>query len=885
MRKRKVLQRLTMVLLVVALLVSLVLPALAGDTPTFGVNMQRTRRINSSAALFQGYALYSPTASYYPISPGLQSYSTPTEYTDSGTHVVLAYASEGDDGYLYGMQESNNAIGGLWGGPIAFSTPNAEDAAGVSGPTTGPVIVANNGSMTIGNYTSIGVGKYLYAWSNQYISSQTDAANISNCVWNEIRGNPGNTLYQVAMSPAITNTVTWTGTDGSGNTVTWQAPAAVCGSWDGGVISEPVSKPSNVYFFIPPGYYTTQTDPNSGVANITSSPTYISGGFDGIGTNGDGAVVFGVSGISDPWMIAMDPATGKVATFGGGPGQQQILATGVSSSAIYSSGGHLYVTDNAGNLYCFNQDGSLLKADYVGGTTADNISNIALGGNYLYAVQDGLTRIYAYDRANTGNPLQQEGSWAPGNGDQMYSPSLVYSPQDNYSNIYLGSSSGALYSLAFGTPPAILTSDGSGEFINQYDFFGDAFSGTPLQPYGTVLADCGSDHLLAAWTNSAGQSGTGGIEYWAQSPYSAKAYFTQNVSSGTPVTYVLPSASVTLIANTIPVDTTTGVQYQDTSGVTGANWGPSAAGSMIAGPNDKNGMPSYWYMPLTAPSNPGKYTITVTATDSANQTATATATLTVENTIHNGSSTMVNGQYLQVISYGLPGGYDNAHDPRPCPYLTGNLYNAGATETKLGDYIHCQEIIPDSDILGKAPNPMPGKAKLDGIYWGEWQVEYENGWPHLYTISGTSPPTITYPKGSMGPAPDYETLINYPTTQMFEENSTEMGGSNMEAQFNTKEDWAGFKPHGNNYEITTNPWNGKTTEDLINPITGYSVSSQAWVTALYEYDPPPPPKGPAPPPDYFPEAVQYNSTVPLEIIGTDIYIIPTTGGSELYEWY
>ena len=40
-------------------------------------------------------------------------------------------------------------------------------------------------------------------------------------------------------------------------------------------------------------YYTTQTDPTSGTANITSSPCYISQGFAGIGTSGDGAVLFG----------------------------------------------------------------------------------------------------------------------------------------------------------------------------------------------------------------------------------------------------------------------------------------------------------------------------------------------------------------------------------------------------------------------------------------------------------------------------------------------------------------------------------------------------------------------------------------------------------------
>lgn len=426
-----------------------------------------------------------------------------------------------------------------------------------------------------------------------------------------------------------------------------------------------------------------------------------------------------MSGVTNPWLVTMDPATGQVKTFGGGPGQSQVLATGISSSPVWS-GNYLYVPDNAGNLYVFDSNGDLVKAAYVGGNVADDISNIALGANYVYAMEDGLTRLYVYDRAESGSPLEQEGSWAPGNGDKMYSPSLVYSQVDDYSNVYLGSNSGALYSMAYGTTPAIVTSNESGFFATDQYFFGDEFSGTPLQPYGTVLADAGSNHLLAAWTNNAGQSGTGGIEFWAEGTYTAKAFFTQNISTMTPVSYVLPNASVTLIAETNPVDTTTEVDYQDASN---ADWTPSPAGVMQPGPNDQQGFPSYWEMNLTAPSQPGTYTMTVTAKNSAGQTAQATATLEVQDVIHHGSATMVNGQYLQVISYGLPGGFDNGHDPRPSPYLTGNLYNAGAAETKLGDHIHCEEVIPASDILSKAP--PPGRAHLDGINWGEWQVAYD----------------------------------------------------------------------------------------------------------------------------------------------------------------
>ena len=610
-------------------------------------------------------------------------------------------------------------------------------------------------------------------------------------------------------------------------------------------------------------------------------------GFAGIGTtNGDGAVIFGISDINNPWLVAMDPGNGNYKTFGGGPYNSQVLATGISSPAVWYNN-YLYVVDNAGNLYCFDPNANLIKAQYFYAPTASDISSIAAAnGDYIYAMENNHTKLGVFDEAGGSTPLIQEGGWGPGNGDTMYSPSLV----DNgfFANIYLCGGMGNLYSIAFGfNLPNIVSSDGSGFVSPDGLFYGAEFTGTGLPPYSAVIADVGTDHLLAAWTNNAGQNNMGGIEYWTPVNLTTQASFTENQSTLSPITDVLPNATVYLIAIPSPLSGIQGVTYQDTSGpATWAPYSPASNGAMSPGKDNSQGYPSYWYVgPLTAPSTAGTYTMTVTATDESNQTATATATLTVQNTIQQGTATLVNGQYLQTISYGLPGGFDTNHDPRPCPYLTGNLYNASATQTKLGDNIQCVEDIPSTDILSKAPNPMPGQAHLDGINWGEWQVKYnDNGEPQLYVVDGTDTQTLNYPQGSMGPAPDYDTLINYVTSDLADENGS--GGSgNMEAQFSFKENWAGYLAHGDNYSITTDPWNGKTTEDLTNPITGYTVSSQAWVTAIYEYDPPPPPQGSTPPPEYFPEAVQYNSTVPLEIIGTDDYAIPTVGGSELYEWY
>ena len=74
------------VLLAAVLLASLAMPALAADnedSPTWGVNMQRTRCIDSGDNIYQNYVTYNSTAQYCQLDSNLQSFSTPTCYTDS----------------------------------------------------------------------------------------------------------------------------------------------------------------------------------------------------------------------------------------------------------------------------------------------------------------------------------------------------------------------------------------------------------------------------------------------------------------------------------------------------------------------------------------------------------------------------------------------------------------------------------------------------------------------------------------------------------------------------------------------------------------------------------------------------------------------------------
>ena len=142
-------------------------------------------------------------------------------------------------------------------------------------------------------------------------------------------------------------------------------------------------------------------------------------------------------------------------------------------------------------------------------------------------------------------------------------------------------------------------------------FYGAEFTGTGLPPYSAVIADVGTDHLLAAWTNNAGQNNMGGIEYWTPVDLTTQASFTENQSTLSPVTYVLPNATVYLIATPSPLSGIQGVAYQDAdSPATWTPYTPAPNGSMFAGTDNSQGYPSYWYVgPLTAPSTAGTYTM------------------------------------------------------------------------------------------------------------------------------------------------------------------------------------------------------------------------------------------------------------------------------------
>ncbi len=147
-----------------------------------------------------------------------------------------------------------------------------------------------------------------------------------------------------------------------------------------------VTNPSN----LPWSYQTTQIDSSSTADNITTSPACISVGFAGVGGGGDGAVIF-VTSPAPAWLVAMDPVTGQVATFGQGAFGLQ----GVSSSPAWdATDGLLYVPGNGGDVEVFQNKAGCGQACHVagyqsGGAPGSDISDIALGyGSYVFAVEN-----------------------------------------------------------------------------------------------------------------------------------------------------------------------------------------------------------------------------------------------------------------------------------------------------------------------------------------------------------------------------------------------------------------------------------------------------------------------------------------------------------------
>lgn len=241
-----------------------------------------------------------------------------------------------------------------------FSGANGDinNAAGISGPTITK------------DYSAIAVGNYLYWWPTGHPDQDQ---------YTPIGGNPGNTIQEIAASPLITPPLMASGIDqSSGQTVNWQTPFAVVGSWSGGVISQAMYTPSNVLSI--PNYYKTTNDASNATNDIvTSSPAW-NPNTTAVGTQG--AAIFGVDAAQSGKnrLILMDPVTGNYKTVyqsGGSP----IFYGPIDSSPAIAPDGTIFVPDQGAAVYELSYDGSYIADD----TTAMDqsnpcIANIALDG-------------------------------------------------------------------------------------------------------------------------------------------------------------------------------------------------------------------------------------------------------------------------------------------------------------------------------------------------------------------------------------------------------------------------------------------------------------------------------------------------------------------------
>ena len=846
-------------------------PARAADQPTFDSNMQRTRTITDSGYNSNGNLMYSSTPVYIPIQ-GVKSYTNPVVagnvmyqycYDDQGYGYLYAFdASQKPPTDQYGnpTQQIWNAPQ-VWSGPIKFNAgfdtyggQQLNNAAGVAGPS-----VANG-------YVAVGCGTYLYVWPEGGVPDST--GKVPGEVWYHIFPNRYKQSNQqvpdeVSSSPVITPPI-----DG----VPWIA----VGSWSGGFTCAPaqlppgISDPDQAAFH----YYTANLTSDS-QAIITSSPAWDSF---------SGTILFGVDANYPndvPRMVSMDPTTGQYTEFG-----NSHILYGISSSPAVAGNGHIYVPDKFGGIYKFSAlppfDFGAENLDYVPPNPSSgslDISNICVDetDGDVWAVENHYTELAILD-IDTLNEIALIPSSKAGIDLGAVSSVESNSGMNGFFNSYYGGY-GVIHtdvqfnrgtgSLSFGTISSL------------------------LPPFSSVVPDFGPNQWIAAWTNKNNVNGEPSIQLFVPCSYQLKAFFTQDTTTYTPVTQVLPNSSVTLVANPLPGGITQSADADFPS-----NWG--LPGNQ-AGLKETASSPETWTVNLTAPSQPGTYTVTVNGYSDPNyqnKLGIATTTLTVVDTIHNGNVTEEgNCKYLHVVSYGMGPQYappydpttgnwppPNTLDPRPCPDFSGNTYGYGnmqdgTVQTKLADTVACRFVVPVNDL--KAQIGTTPKGDFLGGVWGQWYVYWTKYGPTLRMVSGTDKVTLQHPRGQLSQGPDYTTLIDYPTDEM-----TKQGGGNyLVATYWFKENWAGFKPQGPYVRQDsfgnwlTDPANGRKTQYLQYPINGYSVSAHAWVSLIWEYQPPK-----AQYPTYSIYSFDLYDTVPLTITGTDVWIVPTTGGSDLFGW-
>ncbi|MFZ5590936.1 MAG: hypothetical protein ACOY81_03905, partial [Bacillota bacterium] len=631
-RVHRVPRKITSIILILALASSAMpKPAGAADHITFDSNMRRTRMITDNQF---GDIIYSDKPVYIPI-PGVKSFTDPV--VANGVMYQYCYDDNGY-GYLYAfdatakppVDQNGDPSPQIWNAPQIWSNPakfNAgfssyggsqkNNAAGVAGPT-----VAHG-------YVAVGCGDKLYVWpeggspdTNGILPGEIIYRIYANRYnnWNQ-RQRPD----EVSSSPVITPPLEF---NIGGQLYT--LPAVAVGSWSGGFVCGPATvppdagvQPDTISF----KFYTANRTPNSR-AIITSSPAW---------NHYNGTILFGVDANypnDTPRMVSFDPRTGHYYEFGMGK-----ILYGIASSPAVANDGHFYVPDKFGGIYKFS---AYAPFNFVASNTSFiprypssgnlNIANICVDETELraiWAIEEHYTKLAVLDM----DTLETLTTFGPNEfGTDLKAVTVIASNQSSTGGygVLSGSKNGQTY----------IYSDL--KFQKSNNSYSYAAISANVPPYASVVPDFGPSRWIVCWTNKNPVNNSPAIQLFIPTNYKIKAFFTQDTTTLTPVTEVLPNENITLVAKPEPSGVTYQVNFRNLDYSFLNNWGLNFLDRASLQLIFKN--PETWAINIKAPSQPGTYTVKVTGYGSYDDMINnisrgeTTTTLKVVDTIHNNNS-------------------------------------------------------------------------------------------------------------------------------------------------------------------------------------------------------------------------------------------------------
>ncbi len=832
-------------------------PVFAALIPQYDMTLQRTRDITASGS--HANQFYDVHPVYLQIPGGTASNSTPTVIG----HTAYQYTfSAGGKGYLSAITipsmspaqvKAHLTSGGYWvrtaqyaAPPIQFdvgqSPSGQNEANGQDSLTTGPYTSTTGPGTLAGNtaYQAIAVGHNLYTWPQAaYPTSGVPTGQKT-----QIKGNTGNTDYQVDISPLITPPVTVTGTViATGKSYSWTSSMAVAESWDGGAVAYPTYVPSGD-IALPQRYTTSQTGPGgigtaqypNATAPLTSDPVWI-GSADGLG---NAVVAFGVASLHHPRVILWNVVTGEYKAIGVGQ-----IGTKIWDAPLYdAANGTLYVQDAYGGLYAFSVATGALTGVYApsGWTNTHQLTiakDLALDGNVLYAVGEGNTAIGAF-KLNL-QPLCDTGTGVTLNG--CTDVTAAYGPNVNSPTVLTDSNGN--------TTLVINNAQGDLWLESSQDLFavhGGTYSQTRVVPLGSsyigFLPDAGSSGDLIGWTNT-DPKGQPALVVFVPEPY--------HVSMAGSSATVASGGTVTLSATPSP----SGVTWDDGNNPYAADGANAPVAYRIVGPTGylyqpgapyqrvNGGWSATWSTPPNTTASPETYTITTTAIDELGQSATSPATTVTVEPVQPATQNSTVGDLTLTCGYG--GGGLPITVPHTCTIPSSVSGNTAAWFVqnpqyggKFGDTIQLNLTVPAPALpTGDTVDSVDLTAKLN------------------YTQGVSNAP------GNRGYVPGTGNLYNdFPATLHL----TQSGP--YTATGHVIESWDGYPPDlananvGDSYTLTVE-WKA---------IVHYSYPSEVACPTTKD------PQKQCPTTDYGTDTYTGSADAPVTVNGTDYYVIATPIG-------